>query len=170
MDERTTKVVFMHRATALGRSGDRLEMALSNDQRVSAGAVILAPGASYRRLSVPSLEALNGAGVFYGGPASEAHAPTGKNVYIAGGGNSAGQAALHLARYARRVTLVVRAQSLDAGMSHYLVREVEATPNVEVLTGAAVVGGEARAVCGSWCSAKAPSARRTRSSPTASSC
>jgi thioredoxin reductase (NADPH) len=133
--------VFMHRATALGRPGDRLEVALSNDRRVSAGAVILAPGASYRRLSVPSLEALNGAGVFYGGPASEAHALTGKNVYIAGGGNSAGQAALHLARYARRVTLVVRAQSLDAGMSHYLVREVEATPNVEVLTGAAVVGG-----------------------------
>jgi len=70
-------------------------------------AVILAPGASYRRLSVPSLEALNGAGVFYGGPASEPHALTGKNVYIADGGNSAGQAALHLARYARRVTLVV---------------------------------------------------------------
>jgi thioredoxin reductase (NADPH) len=84
---------------------------------------------------------LTGAGVFYGGPASEAHALSGKDVYIAGGGNSAGQAALHLARYARRVTLVVRAQSLDAGMSHYLVREVEATPNVEVLTGAAVVGG-----------------------------
>jgi thioredoxin reductase (NADPH) len=133
--------VFMHRATALGRLGDRLEVALSNDRRVSAGAVILAPGASYRRLGVPSLEALNGAGVFYGGPASEAHALSGKDVYIAGGGNSAGQAALHLARYARRVTLVVRAQSLDAGMSHYLVREVEATPNVEVLTGAAVVGG-----------------------------
>ena len=65
----------------------------------------------------------------------------GKDAYIVGGANSAGQAALHLARYARRVTLVVRAQSLGAGMSHYLVREVEATPNVEVRTGTTVVGG-----------------------------
>ena len=103
--------------------------------------MILATGASYRRLGVPSLEALNGAGVFYGGPASEAHALSGKDVYVVGGGNSAGQAALHLARYARRVTLVVRARSLEAGMSHYLVREIEATPNVEVRTGTAVVGG-----------------------------
>ncbi|HKF80319.1 MAG TPA: FAD-dependent oxidoreductase [Thermoleophilaceae bacterium] len=133
--------LFMHRATALGRSGDRLELALSDDRRITARAVILATGASYRRLGVPSLEALNGAGVFYGGPASEAHALSGKDAYVVGGGNSAGQAALHLARYARRVTLVVRAQSLDTGMSHYLVREVEATRNVEVRTGTAVVGG-----------------------------
>ena len=84
---------------------------------------------------------MTGAGVFYGGPASEAHALSGKKAYVVGGGNSAGQAALHLARYARRVTLVVRAQSLAAGMSHYLVREVEATQNLEVLTGTAVVGG-----------------------------
>jgi thioredoxin reductase (NADPH) len=103
--------------------------------------VILATGASYRRLGVPSLEALNGAGVFYGGPASEGHALSGKEAYIVGGGNSAGQAALHLARYARRVRLVVRAQSLEAGMSHYLVRELEATKNVESLTGTTVVGG-----------------------------
>ena len=122
-------------------SGDRLSVSLSDGRRVSAAAVILATGASYRRLGVPSLEALNGAGVFYGGPASEAHALSGKDVYVAGGGNSAGQAALHLARYARRVTLVVRAASLEAGMSHYLVREIEATPNVDVRTGTAVVGG-----------------------------
>jgi len=84
---------------------------------------------------------LNGAGVFYGGPASEAHALSGKDAYVVGGANSAGQAALHLARYARRVTLVVRASSLDTGMSHYLVQEVDATPNVEVRTRTAVVGG-----------------------------
>ena len=72
---------------------------------------------------------------------SEAPGLSGKDAYIAGGGNSAGQAALHLARYARRVTLVVRAQSLEAGMSHYLVRAIEATPNVEVRTDTAVVGG-----------------------------
>jgi thioredoxin reductase (NADPH) len=133
--------LFMHRATALGHSGHGVEVALSDNRRLSAAAVILATGASYRRLGVPSLEALNGAGVFYGGPASEAHALSGKEAYVVGGGNSAGQAALHLARYARRVRLVVRAQSLEAGMSHYLVREVEATRNVEALAGPTVVGG-----------------------------
>ena len=84
---------------------------------------------------------MRGAGVFYGGPVSEAPALKGKDAYIAGGGNAAGQAALHLARYARRVTLVVRATSLEAGMSHYLVQAVEATPNVEVRAGTTVVGG-----------------------------
>src|SRR3954454_5794378 len=124
--------VFMHRAAALDRAGDRLQLTLSEGQRISARAVILATGASYRRLDVPALEALNGAGVFYGGPVSEAPALSGEEAYIVGGADSAGQAALPLARYARRVTLVVRAQSLEAGMSHYLVRELEATPNVEV--------------------------------------
>ncbi len=133
--------VFMHRAIALARSGTRLEVSLSDGRRVTARAVILATGASYRRLGVPSLEPLQGAGVFYGGAVSEAPALSGKDAYIAGGGNSAGQAALHLARYARRVTLLVRAPSLEAGMSHYLLRAVEATPNVEVRTGTAVVDG-----------------------------
>jgi thioredoxin reductase (NADPH) len=133
--------VLMHEATGLSRSGGRLELSLSDGRRARAAAVILATGASYRRLGVPSLEALKGAGVFYGGPASEAHALMGKSAYVVGGGNSAGQAALHLARYARQVTLVVRAESLEAGMSHYLVRELDATANVEVSTGTSVVGG-----------------------------
>jgi thioredoxin reductase (NADPH) len=133
--------VFMHRVTALDASGDRFTVSLADGRRASARAVILASGASYRRLGVPSLEALSGAGVFYGGPLAEAPALTGKDVYVAGGGNAAGQAALHLARYARRVTIVLRAQSLEAGMSHYLVRAVEATPNVDVQARAAIVGG-----------------------------
>ena len=133
---------FMHSVTHLGRVGDRLVVTLSDDRRVSARAVILATGAAYRRLGVPALEALNGAGVFHGGgPASEAHSMAGKDAYIVGGANSAGQAALHLAPYTRRVTLVVRAQSLGAGMSHYLVHELEGTPNVEVRLGTEVVGG-----------------------------
>jgi thioredoxin reductase (NADPH) len=133
--------VLMHRAAALSRSQDLLTVALMDGRRITADVVILATGASYRRLGVDSLEALNGAGVFYGAPASEAHALSGEDAYIVGGGNSAGQAALHLARYARRVTLVVRAGSLETGMSHYLVREVAATSNVEVRTGTTVVGG-----------------------------
>lgn len=131
----------MHSATALAPSGDRVEVTLSDGRRVSARALILATGASYRRLGVPSLEALNGAGVYYGGPAVKAHAFGGKEAYVVGGGNSAGQAALHLARFARRVTLLVRAGSLESGMSHYLVREIEATSNVAVRTRTAVVGG-----------------------------
>jgi thioredoxin reductase (NADPH) len=133
--------LFMHRATALAASGHGLDVVLSDDRHLSARAVILATGASYRRLGVSSLEALQGAGVFYGGPASESHALSGKEAYVVGGGNSAGQAALHLARFARRVRLVVRAESLELGMSHYLLQEIEATRNVEVLTGTTVVGG-----------------------------
>src|SRR3954447_17362597 len=122
----------MQRVSGLSRVGERVVVTLPEDRRISARAVILATGAAYRRLDVPALEALNGAGVFYGGPASEAPAMTGKDAYIVGGANSAGQAALHLARYSRRVTVLIRAQSLSDGMSHYLVHELEATPNVDV--------------------------------------
>ena len=161
--------VFMHRVTALDRSGGWLHAVARRRPARQRRGVILATGATYRRLGVPSLEALNGAGVFYGGPASEAHALTGKDVFVAGGGNSAGQAALHLARYARRVTLLVRGESLEAGMSHYLVQEVEATPNVDVRTGTTSSAAEARAGCRSSCCATAPPARRPRSPPTRSS-
>jgi thioredoxin reductase (NADPH) len=135
------KFSFMQRVTELGRERDELFVTLSDSGRVRARAVLLATGASWRRLGVPALEELNGAGVFYGGPASEAPAMAGQDVYVLGGANSAGQVALHLARYARRVTLVVRGQSLGEGMSHYLVRQVEAMPKVEVRLGTEIVGG-----------------------------
>ena len=133
--------VFMQRATDVRRGHDGLFVTLSDLGRVRGRAVLLAMGATYRRLDVPALEALNGAGVFYGGPTSEALTVAGQDVYVLGGANSAGQAALYLAQYARRVTLVVRAQSLGAGMSHYLVRQVKATPKVEVRLGTEIVGG-----------------------------
>jgi thioredoxin reductase (NADPH) len=135
------KFAFMHDATAIRRKGGRLHVALSDGGEVSARAVILATGATYHRLGVPELEALVGAGVFYGGPVSEAPTTVDEEVYVVGGANSAGQAALHLAEYARRVTLVVRAESLDKGMSHYLVQQVEGTPNIVVRLGTEVVGG-----------------------------
>jgi thioredoxin reductase (NADPH) len=135
------RFAFMHNATALRREEGRLYMGLSDGGEVSARAVVLAGGATYRRLGVPELEALTGAGVFYSGPASEAPGMVDLDVYVLGGANSAGQAALHLAEYARRVTLVVRGDSLEARMSHYLVRQVEATPNLEVRLGTEVVGG-----------------------------
>ena len=138
---------FMQCAIGLERERDQIRVTLSEHGPVTARAVMLATGATYRRLGVPELEELNGAGVFYGGPASEAQGLKGLEVYVVGGANSAGQAALHLARYARRVTLVVRSQSLAAGMSHYLVRQVEAAANVDVRLGSEVVGGGGD---GSW--------------------
>jgi thioredoxin reductase (NADPH) len=131
----------MHRATALDRVGDEFTLSLEDGRSIRAQAVVLAVGASYARIGVPELEALSGTGVFYGGPASEAHELTGADVYVVGGGNSAGQAALHLARYARRVTVLVRAGALDAGMSDYLVRAIEANTGIAVRTGTAVTGG-----------------------------
>jgi thioredoxin reductase (NADPH) len=135
------KFAFMHDATGIRREGERLRVALSDGGEVSARAVVLAMGATYRRLGVPELEDLVGAGVFYGGPASEAPTAADEEAYVVGGANSAGQAALHLAEYARRVTLVVRAESLEQGMSHYLVRQVEGAPNIEVRLRTEVVGG-----------------------------
>jgi len=133
--------VFMQPVTGLVRDGDQLVVTLSDSGPVRCTAVILAMGARYRRLDVPSLEALIGAGVFYGSPTSEAPALAGRDAFVVGGANSAGQAALHLARHARTVTLVVRADSLRAGMSEYLVRQIEATENIKVRLGCQVVGG-----------------------------
>jgi thioredoxin reductase (NADPH) len=132
---------FMQAITSLAREGDQFVVTLADGVPVRSSAVILATGASYRRLDVPALEALIGFGVFYGGPTSEAAGFVGRDVFIVGGANSAGQAALHLARFARTVTLVVRAQSLRAGMSEYLVRQIEATDNIVTRLGCQVVGG-----------------------------
>jgi thioredoxin reductase (NADPH) len=135
--------LFFHRAEALllDSGSGTMTLRIADGPSVSARTVILATGASYRRLGIAPLEALTGAGVFYGGPVSEAPTLAGKDVFVVGGGNSAGQAALHLARYARQVTLVVRAGSLAAGMSQYLVSAVEAAPRIDVRTGTTVCGG-----------------------------
>ena len=97
---------FMQQVIDLGRDDAGLFVTLTDSGVVRARAVILATGVRYRRLGIPELEALNGAGVYYGGPASEAAAMSGRDVFVVGGANSAGQAALHLASYARRVTVV----------------------------------------------------------------
>jgi thioredoxin reductase (NADPH) len=135
------KFAFMQGAVSLERRDGRIQVMLSEHGAVTARAVILATGAEYRRIGVPELEALNGAGVFYSGPSAEAPGLAGLAAYVVGGANSAGQAALHLARFARTVTLVVRAQSLGAGMSHYLIRQIESTANVDVRLASEVVGG-----------------------------
>jgi thioredoxin reductase (NADPH) len=132
---------LMRPATALRRVGEELVVTLSDGTEVAGRATVVATGASYRRLDVPELEALNGAGVFYGAATTEARVLEGQEVYVVGGANSAGQAALHLSRYASRVTLVVRGGSLVASMSDYLIREIQARGNVEVRLNMRVVGG-----------------------------
>ena len=132
---------FMRQATGLTADGDLRRVALSDYATVTARSVVVATGASYRRLGVPALEALQGRGVFYGAAVAEARAMRGREVYVVGGGNSAGQAAIYLARYAKRVTLLVRRAGLTETMSDYLVRQIEALPTVEVRGRVQVVGG-----------------------------
>mgnify|MGYP001812895777 FL=1 len=133
--------VMMRDVERLEPEDGRHIVTLSDGVRVSARAVVLATGVSYRRLDVEALESLVGAGVFYGASISEAQGLRGKDAVVVGGGNSAGQAALHLARYARQVTIVVRADSLAESMSSYLIGEIDAAPNVTVRYSTQVVDG-----------------------------
>jgi thioredoxin reductase (NADPH) len=121
--------------------GPELVVTVADGDEVRSRAVIVATGMAYRRLGVPALDALTGAGVFYGAAASEAKAMRGRHVFVVGGANSAGQAAVHLARYAAQVTVLVRGRSLADSMSDYLIREIEAAPNITVRYGVAVTGG-----------------------------
>jgi thioredoxin reductase (NADPH) len=96
--------------------------------------LLLAMGVQWRTLDVPGMERLQGAGVYYGGGASEAIACKGETVYIIGGANSAGQAAMHFSKFAQKVIMLVRGGSLASTMSHYLIEQIEKTSNVEVWT------------------------------------
>ncbi len=137
-----TKLLLTQSVIGLQRTGDRHVVELSDGSRATAHAVVLATGVSYRRLGIPELEVLSGAGVFYGASISDAQALTDREVYVVGGGNSAGQAAMHLRRFARRVYLVVRGPTLELTMSQYLRGTIEAHPeDIEVLLGTQVVGG-----------------------------
>jgi thioredoxin reductase (NADPH) len=136
-----TSFLLMRQATGLRTEGERHVVSISDGSSATARAVILAMGISYRRLAVPSLEAFGGSGVFYGPAGSEARALSGEDVYIVGGGNSAGQAAMHLARFARQVTLLVRGSAPAASMSQYLRDALDATANVDVRLKTEVVDG-----------------------------
>jgi thioredoxin reductase (NADPH) len=136
-----TNFVLMQGATALRTEGARHVVTMADGSEATARAVILATGVEYRRLGIPALDELTGAGVFYGASVSEAQALHGQDAYIVGGGNSAGQAAMHLCRYARDVYLVVRGSSLADSMSQYLRELIERTDNIHVLCGTEVVDG-----------------------------
>jgi thioredoxin reductase (NADPH) len=119
---------------------------LTSGAEISCHALLIATGVSYRKLDAPGVERLTGAGVYYGAAITEAMACKGKDVFIVGAGNSAGQAALYLSRYASSVTLVVRGGSLAGSMSHYLVSQIESHEKITVLTRTTVaeVNGDAR--------------------------
>lgn len=136
-----TEFSFMRRGEALAEDGDVHAVTLSDASTVRARSVIVATGVDYRRLGVPGLEALVGRGVFYGAAVAEAPSMAGQPVCVVGGGNSAGQAALHLARYARHVTLLVRGPSLAASMSDYLIGQLRSTRNVTLRYDTTVVDG-----------------------------
>ena len=137
-------LILSQSATGLRASGNDRLVRLSDGAEVAAKVVILATGVAWRRLGVPSLEALNGAGVFYGAAGSEARAMRGEDVFVVGAGNSAGQAAIHLSGYAASVTIVTIDQRLGEFMSDYLVQKVEATPNIAVVLHTEVVEGHGR--------------------------
>jgi thioredoxin reductase (NADPH) len=134
--------LFANEAVGLHPDGERWTIELADGGSLRARAVIIANGISYRRLGIEALDALVGAGVFYGSVTSEARSLRGADVVVAGGGNSAGQAALHLARYAGRVVLVSRHDSLTKTMSTYLIVRLQETPNIEVLLNTLVIDGE----------------------------
>ena len=133
---------FLHarEVTSLRPGTDRHVLTLSDGSEASATAVVIATGISYRRLDIPGLDAFLGTGVFYGASVSEARAHAGQEVYVVGGGNSAGQAALHLSRYASRVTILIRRASLAETMSSYLIDQIEAARNVDIRANAELCG------------------------------
>ena len=136
-----TTFLFMRQAESLSSEDGRYRLRLSDGNVLTTRTVVIASGATYRRLGIPRLEDLRGRGVFYGAAASEAPAMRGRTVFVAGGGNSAGQTALHLAKWAGQVTVLVRAESLAGSMSDYLIREIDATPNVAVCYRVQLIGG-----------------------------
>jgi thioredoxin reductase (NADPH) len=126
---------------SLSREGDWLIVKLEDGQLVKASSAIIATGMHYRELGIPTIDRLMGAGVFYGGAMAEAAALSGERVFVVGGGNSAGQAALHLAKYAKLVTMVVRGDSFAESMSDYLIHEIERAQNISVQFNTEVVDG-----------------------------
>jgi thioredoxin reductase (NADPH) len=133
--------VYGNPAIGLRPEGSQFAVTLAGGSEVRSRAVIVATGMAYRRLGIPALDTLTGAGVFYGAAATEAKAMRDRDVFVVGAANSAGQAAVHLARYAAKVTMLVRGQSLADSMSEYLIREIESARNIAVRYRVAVTGG-----------------------------
>jgi thioredoxin reductase (NADPH) len=136
-----TTFLYMRQAQDLWGEDDHYQLRLSDGSVLTSRTVIIATGVAYRRLGIPHLEDMQGRGVFYGAAVSEAPAMRGRRVFVAGGGNSAGQTALHMAKWAKKVTILVRAGSVADSMSDYLLRQIGGAPNIEVSYHVQVAGG-----------------------------
>ncbi len=139
------KYVFAREVTGLHARGFDRILTLSDGTEITARAVVVASGASYRHLDAPGIERYVGAGVYYATSGGYTEWLKDKEVFVAGGGNSAGQAVVHVSKHARHVTLLVRGDSLEKGMSDYLIQEIRRSPNVEVRLNTEVVDGEGEA-------------------------
>ncbi len=135
------RLVLSKAVTGIRPHGADRVVELAGGHEIAAASVVVATGATWNRLGVPALEALQGAGVFYGAAASDATPAEGAAAFVVGAGNSAGQAAVHLARSGASVTLVVRGERLAATMSDYLVSEIAGTPGIDVRLRTEIVGG-----------------------------
>ncbi len=127
------------RAAGLRIDGQYRFIQMGDGREVSSHAVLLCPGVQYRKLDVPGSERLTGRGIYYGAALAEAPSCKGEDVYVVGGANSAGQAALYFSKYANKVMMLVRGQGLGATMSKYLIDEIDHTSNIEVRSGTQVL-------------------------------
>jgi len=133
------EILSPQEAMSVRVDGPYRHLKLSDSSEISCHALLLAMGVQWRSLDVPGIQRLQGAGVYYGGGASEAIACKGETVYVIGGANSAGQAAMHFSKFAQKVIMLVRGGSLASTMSHYLIEQIEKTLNIEVWTHTSVV-------------------------------
>jgi thioredoxin reductase (NADPH) len=132
------EILSPQEATSVRTEGSYRIIKLADNSEISCHALMVATGVQWRRLEAPGIDRLQGAGVYYGGGATEALSCKGENVYVVGGANSAGQAAMNFAKYADKVVLLVRGDGLSSTMSQYLIDQVERTPNIQVWTHASV--------------------------------
>ena len=136
------EVLTTRDVTSLEVNGSARSVRFSDGSGIDAHTVILATGVSYRRLGAPGLDDMTGRGVYYGSALTEAAACSEQDVYIVGGANSAGQAAVYLSRGAKSVTILCRGSSVEQSMSYYLVQQIRNIPNISVRTCCEVVGAE----------------------------
>src|SRR6202043_2931305 len=132
------EILAPQEAVSVRAEGPYRFVKLSDGSELSCHALMVATGVQWRRLEAPGIDRLQGAGVYYGGGSTEAISCKGEIVYVVGGANSAGQAAMNFARYAQRVVIAVRGSSLSSTMSQYLIDQVKETPNIEIWPHASV--------------------------------
>jgi thioredoxin reductase (NADPH) len=133
------EILSPQEAVAVRTEGSYRIIKLADENDISCHALMIATGVQWRRLDIPGIDRLQGAGIYYGGGATEALSCKGELVYVVGGANSAGQAAMNFARYADRVVILVRGDSLSSTMSQYLIDQIKETPNIQLWAHASVV-------------------------------